>query len=54
MLVTWLVYVLYLHLRLRKDWRGRRVAWIAVLGFLLALFTFAGVNYLIPGLHGYV
>jgi len=53
MLVTWLVYVLYLHLRIRRNWRGRRAAWIAVLGFLLALFTFAGVNFLIRGLHSY-
>lgn len=53
MLVTWLVYVLYLHVRLRRGWRGRRAAWIAVVGFLLALFTFAGVNYLVQGLHSY-
>jgi len=54
MLVTWLVYVLYLHLRLQRNWRGRRAAWIAVIGFLLALFTFGGVNFLIRGLHSYV
>lgn len=53
MLVTWLVYVLYLHVRIQRNWRGRRAAWIAVLGFLLALFTFAGVNFLIRGLHSY-
>jgi len=53
MLVTWLVYVLYLHVRIQRNWRGRRTAWIAVAGFLLALFTFAGVNYLVRGLHSY-
>jgi cytochrome c-type biogenesis protein CcsB len=53
MLVTWLVYVLYLHVRIQRNWRGRRTAWIAVLGFILALFTFAGVNFLIRGLHSY-
>jgi cytochrome c-type biogenesis protein CcsB len=52
-LVTWLVYVLYLHVRLRRGWSGKRAAWVAVIGFLLALFTFAGVNYLIRGLHSY-
>jgi len=52
-LVTWLVYVVYLHLRVGFGWRGRRLAWVAVAGFLLALFTFAGVNYLIRGLHSY-
>ena len=53
MLVTWLVYVLYLHMRVRYGWRERRAAWIAVLGFILALFTFAGVNFLLRGLHSY-
>ena len=53
MLVTWLVYVLYFHARIYRNWRGRRSAWIAVLGFALALFTFAGVNFLIRGLHSY-
>jgi len=52
-LVTWLAYVLYLHLRVRRGWRARRAAWVAVIGFLLALFTFAGVNYLVRGLHSY-
>ncbi|MFQ6118100.1 MAG: c-type cytochrome biogenesis protein CcsB, partial [Candidatus Bipolaricaulia bacterium] len=53
MLVTWLVYVLYLHLRVRYGWRERRAALIAVIGFILALFTFAGVNFLLRGLHSY-
>lgn len=53
MLVTWLVYVLYLHMRVRYGWRERRAAWIAVIGFILALFTFAGVNFLLSGLHSY-
>lgn len=53
MLVTWLVYVLYLHMRVRYGWRERRAAWIAVIGFVLALFTFAGVNFLLRGLHSY-
>lgn len=52
-LVTWLVYVGYLHVRLRYGWKRSRAAWIAVGGFLLALFTFAGVNYLLSGLHSY-
>lgn len=53
MLVTWLVYVLYLHMRVRYGWRERRAAWIAVIGFILAIFTFAGVNFLLRGLHSY-
>jgi cytochrome c-type biogenesis protein CcsB len=53
MLVTWLVYVVYLHVRVRGDEIRVRAAWIAVAGFLLAIFTFAGVNFLLSGLHSY-
>jgi ABC-type transport system involved in cytochrome c biogenesis permease subunit len=53
-LITWLNYTLYLHLRLFRGMRGRISALVAVLGFLLTLFTFFGVNYLLPSLHSYV
>jgi len=53
-LITWLTYTLYLHLRLFRGMRGRLSALVAVVGFLLTLFTFFGVNYLLPSLHSYV
>lgn len=52
-LITWFVFALYLHTRLVMDWKGRRSAIIAILGFLAALFTYFGVNYLLAGLHSY-
>ncbi len=52
-LVTWLVYTFYLHLRLTRRRSGRLPAWVAVIGFACTLFTFFGVNYLLPGLHSY-
>jgi len=52
-LITWLVFAVYLHLRLVPKWRGPWVAWIAVVGFLCVIFTFFGVNYLSTGLHSY-
>lgn len=52
-LVTWLAYTLYLHTRLVPKWRGTVSAVISILGFVLALFTFFGVNFLIAGLHSY-
>jgi len=52
-LVTWLVYTAYLHLRLVARKGGRLPAWLSVLGFLCTVFTFFGVNYLLPGLHSY-
>jgi ABC-type transport system involved in cytochrome c biogenesis permease subunit len=51
--VTWLVYTLYLHLRLIRGRKDRLPALVAVIGFLSALFTFFGVNFLLPGLHSY-
>jgi ABC-type transport system involved in cytochrome c biogenesis permease subunit len=53
-LITWFVFALYLHTRIVMGWKGRRSAWIAVAGFLAALFTYFGVNYLLAGLHSYV
>ena len=52
-LVTWLVYTAYLHTRLTRRLRGRLSAVLAIAGFLFTLFTFFGVNYLLPGLHSY-
>lgn len=52
-LITWFVFALYLHTRLVLGWKGRRSAWIAIIGFLAALFTYFGVNYVLSGLHSY-
>lgn len=52
-LITWIIYALYLHLRLNKGWRGKRAAWFAVIGFVCVLFTYIGVNTFIPGIHSY-
>ncbi len=53
-LITWLIYATLLHARLVKGWQGRRIAWLAVLGFLAVLFTYLGVSFLLPGLHSYL
>ena len=52
-LITWIFYAIVLHQRLRMGWRGKRIAWMAVIAVILVLFTFAGVNLLLPGLHSY-
>lgn len=43
-LVTWCIYAILLHERLAVGWRGRRAAWMAILGFSAILITFFGVN----------
>jgi cytochrome c-type biogenesis protein CcsB len=51
-LMTWLIYGGYLHARVVKGWRGRRAAWLLVLGFAAVLFTYFG-NLFFGGLHSY-
>ena len=52
-LVTWLVYATYLHLRIRRGWQGKSAAIFAVAGFVCVIFTYIGVNTLLPGVHSY-
>ena len=52
-IITWFLYALILHARFTRGWRGRRIAWLAVIGFFAVLFTYFGVNYLLSGLHSY-
>ncbi len=53
-LITWFIYAALLHARLLKGWHGRRIAWLAVLGFMAVLFTYFGVSFLLSGLHSYL
>jgi cytochrome c-type biogenesis protein CcsB len=52
-LIVWLNYAAWLHLRLTKGWRGRPLAWWAVVGLFVTLFAFLGVNMFLSGLHSY-
>ena len=52
-LITWIVYAIYLHQRLRLNWQGKRMAVFAIIAVGIVLFTFVGVNVLLPGLHSY-
>lgn len=52
-LITWFVYAFYLHSRLMRGWRGEKAAIVAVVGFVAVIFTYLGVNLLLPGLHSY-
>ncbi len=52
-LITWIIYALFLHARLAKGWRGKRIAFISIIGFLSVIFTYFGVNFILSGLHSY-
>jgi cytochrome c-type biogenesis protein CcsB len=52
-LITWLIYALVLHIRLTAGLRGKKSAILSVIGFLVVLFTFFGVNLFLKSLHAF-
>ena len=52
-LITWLFYGGYLHTRLTMGWRGKHSAILAVVGLIVVLITYLGVNFFFSGLHSY-
>jgi ABC-type transport system involved in cytochrome c biogenesis permease subunit len=57
-LITWLWYLLILHVRPLRRWRGRPLAALVVVGLGVVLFTFVGVPWLVrvvrlESLHGF-
>ncbi|MCX8109871.1 MAG: c-type cytochrome biogenesis protein CcsB [Syntrophorhabdaceae bacterium] len=53
-LITWIFYAILLHNRLAIGWRGKKTAYMMIIGFFSILFTFLGVNFLLGGMHSYV
>ncbi|MDA8170166.1 MAG: c-type cytochrome biogenesis protein CcsB [Nitrospiraceae bacterium] len=50
-IVTWLIFGIVLHARLLAGWRGRRAAFLSILGFLTIIVAFAGLALLQKGQH---
>lgn len=51
-LLLWFYFAGMLHARFIREWRGKRVAIMAVVGFGLVLFTYLGVSILLTSSHG--
>jgi len=51
--ITWLVFAIYLHTRIIKNWSKEHSSIIASLGFLVVWICYLGVNLLGKGLHSY-
>ena len=49
-LITWGIYFILINYRFSNKWRGRRAAYISIVGFVSILCTF-GINW---GLHTYL
>jgi cytochrome c-type biogenesis protein CcsB len=43
--ITWVVYAGYLHARATAGWKGRKAAYLALLGLATLWFNFIGINY---------
>ena len=51
--ITWVIYAGYLHARATAGWRGRRAAYISLVGFAAFLINYFGVNLFVNSLHSY-
>jgi cytochrome c-type biogenesis protein CcsB len=51
--IVWVLYAAYLHARATAGWRGRRAAWISVIGVAAIAFNVYAVNLWLAGLHSY-
>lgn len=52
-LITWLIFAIYLHVRINKGWTGEKAAIVATIGFFMVWICYLGVNLLGKGLHSY-
>lgn len=43
--ITWVVYAAYLHARSTAGWRGKKAAYLALVGMATLWFNFIGINY---------
>jgi len=53
-LITWFIYAALIHTRVAVGWRGRKAAYLAIIGFIFILFTFLGVSLVMKGLHTFL
>jgi len=45
-LITWFIYLIAMHLRLIRGWKGKRAAFLNVAGFVAVIFTYLGMSML--------
>lgn len=49
-LIVWIIYALYLHLRITLGWSSKKISWIAAFSPLLILIAYGGIIFL-EGTH---
>jgi len=50
-LVSWLVYGIYLHLRITFGWRGTRLAWYALIALIFMIVSYWGIPFGVETFH---
>lgn len=50
-MVTWLIYGIYLHLRVTFGWRGRKLAWYAMIALAAMIVSYWGIPFSVETFH---
>jgi cytochrome c-type biogenesis protein CcsB len=50
-LVSWLIYGIYLHLRITMGWRGKRLAWYALAAVFFMVVSYWGIPFSVETFH---
>ncbi|AJE02477.1 cytochrome c biogenesis protein CcsA [Geobacter pickeringii] len=50
-LVSWLIYGIYLHLRVTFGWRGKKLAWYALVALLAMIVSYWGIPFTVETFH---
>lgn len=50
-LVTWLIYGIYLHLRITFGWRGSKTAWFALVALAAMIISYWGIPFSVETFH---
>lgn len=50
-LISWLIYGIYLHLRITFGWRGKRLAWYALLALIAMIVSYWGIPFSVETFH---
>ncbi len=49
--ISWLTYGIYLHLRITMGWRGRRLAWYALIALAAMIVSYWGIPFSVETFH---
>jgi cytochrome c-type biogenesis protein CcsB len=52
-LITWFVFAVYLHARFTRGWHGSQTIFLVIVGWIAMVFTWAGVAWVLTGLHSF-